>query len=167
MKIFSGFSKYNRGLKLDFVAGNSHLKDVDALHFRDYDAPDGETQQIFDGMIENYIGNFPIPMGVVPNMLVNGELFMVPFVTEESSVVAAASKGAKYWAHRGGFKARIVSTTRKGQVHFTWNGPKELIVNGFPEIKRQLMLSTAELTFRMRRRGGGKGVSSRHHQTRE
>ena len=155
MKIFSGFSKYNRGLKLDFVAGNSHLKDVDALHFRDYDAPDGETQQIFDGMIENYIGNFPIPMGVVPNMLVNGELFMVPFVTEESSVVAAASKGAKYWAHRGGFKARIVSTTRKGQVHFTWNGPKELIVDGFPEIKRQLMLSTAELTFRMRRRGGG------------
>lgn len=155
MKVFSGFSKMDRRLKLDFVAGNSHLKDVDARHFRDFDSPDEETQQIFEGMIENYLGNFPVPMGVVPNMLVNGELFMVPFVTEESSVVAAASKAAKYWAHRGGFKSRIVSTTRRGQVHFTWNGPKELIVAGFPEIKRQLMLSTAELTFRMRRRGGG------------
>lgn len=155
MKVFSGFSKMDRVLKLDFVAGNSHLEDVDARHFRDFDSPDGETQQIFEGMIENYLGNFPVPMGVVPNMLVNGELFMVPFVTEESSVVAAASKAAKYWAHRGGFKARIVSTIRKGQVHFTWNGPKELIVDGFPEIKRQLLLSTSELTFRMRRRGGG------------
>lgn len=155
MKVFSGFSKMDRGLKLDFVAGNSHLKDDEVRHFRDYDSPDTETQQVFDGMIENYLGNFPLPMGVVPNMLVNGELFMVPFVTEESSVVAAASKAAKYWAHRGGFKARIVSTTRKGQVHFTWNGPKELIVDSFPEIKRQLLLSTAELTFRMRRRGGG------------
>ncbi len=155
MKIFSGFSKMNRALKLDFITGNSHLTDADTVHFRDYDSPDGETQQIFGGMIENYIGNFPIPMGVVPNMLVNSELFMVPFVTEESSVVAAASKAAKYWAHRGGFKARIVSTTRKGQVHFTWNGNKELILTHFPEIKKQLLLSTIEITFRMRRRGGG------------
>ena len=48
-------------------------------------------------------------------MVINGELFMVPFVTEESSVVAAASKAAKFWAERGGFKARIDSMTKKGR----------------------------------------------------
>ena len=155
MKVFTGFSKMNRGLKLDFVTGNSELKGTDTGHFFDYDAPDAGSQQIFDGMIENYLGNFPIPMGVVPNMLVNGELFLVPFVTEESSVVAAASKAAKYWAHRGGFEAGVVSSSRKGQVHFSWNGPGEQLFARFPEIRKQLLLSTAELTFRMRRRGGG------------
>jgi len=55
-------------------------------------------------MIENYIGNFPLPLGVrLPNMVINGEPFIVPFVTEESSVIASASKAAKFWAERGGF----------------------------------------------------------------
>jgi hydroxymethylglutaryl-CoA reductase len=155
MKIFSGFTGMNRGMKLDFVAGNSLLGDDEAGYFRDFDAPESGMQQVFEGMIENYIGNYPVPMGVVPNMLINGELFMVPFVTEESSVVAAASKAAKYWANRGGFKAQVVSSVKKGQVHFTWNGPKELIFERFPEIKKQLLLSATDITFRMRRRGGG------------
>ena len=43
---------------------------------------------------------------------------------EESSVVAAASKAAKFWYDRGGFKAEVVSTTKIGQVHFMYTGDK-------------------------------------------
>jgi hydroxymethylglutaryl-CoA reductase len=40
---------------------------------------------------------------------------------EESSVVAAASKAAKFWSTRGGFKA-TVNTEKIGQVHFMYKG---------------------------------------------
>ena len=41
---------------------------------------------------------------------------------EESSVVAAASKAAKFWLDRGGFKTEVISTKKIGQVHFKFNG---------------------------------------------
>ncbi len=41
---------------------------------------------------------------------------------EESSVVAAASKAAKFWLERGGFKAEVLSTEKIGQVHFIYDG---------------------------------------------
>jgi hydroxymethylglutaryl-CoA reductase len=38
---------------------------------------------------------------------------------EESSVSLAASKAAKFWATRGGFKTTVINTQEKiGQVHF-------------------------------------------------
>ena len=155
MSVISGFSKYNLKQRLDFIVDHSDLNDSEALSFDDYRSPDENQQRLLSEMIENYIGNFPLPMGVVTNMIINGESFIVPFVTEESSVVAAASKAAKYWAERGGFNARIDSTTKKGQVHFTWNGEPGLILHLFPGIKQQLLAETDQLTGKMRKRGGG------------
>ena len=79
--------------------------------FNEFNATEENQQRLLSEMIENYIGNFPIPMGVVTNMMINNESYIVPFVTEESSVVAAASKAAKYWAERGGFHARVEAMT--------------------------------------------------------
>lgn len=123
--------------------------------FEDYCATGSEQQSLFEDMIENYIGNYPIPMGIVPHVLINGESCIVPFVTEESSVVAAASKAAKYWATRGGFRTEVASMTKKGQVHFTWNGNPDRISKIFQGIRQQLFLATSELTDKMRQRGGG------------
>ena len=155
MSVISGFSKYNLKQRLDFIVDHSDLNDSEALSFDDYRSPDENQQRLYSEMIENYICNFPLPMGVVTNMIINGESFIVPFVTEESSVVAAASKAAKYWAERGGFNARIDSMIKKGQVHFTWNGEPGLIFHLFPEIKKQLLTETDQLTGKMRQRGGG------------
>ena len=155
MAIVSGFSKFNRKQRLDYVADHSELNSSDALGFNDYDATDTNQQRLYSEMIENYIGNFPVPSGVVTNMIINDEPIIVPFVTEESSVVAAASKAAKFWAERGGFKARVDAMTKKGQVHFTWNGIPILIRQLFPEIKGKLLAAVHELTEKMRLRGGG------------
>ena len=118
MTIYSGFSKFDRAQRIKYVVENSMLSESESDRFNDYLATEEEQQQIYSAMIENYLGNFPLPLGVVTNMVVNDESLIVPFVTEESSVIAAASKAAKYWAHRGGFRANIVSMTKKGQVHF-------------------------------------------------
>ena len=50
---------------------------------------------------------------------------------EESSVVAAASKAAKFWFDRGGFKAEVISTTKIGQVHFIYSGNPEKLKQYF------------------------------------
>jgi hydroxymethylglutaryl-CoA reductase len=76
-------------------------------------------------------------------------------VTEESSVIAAASKAAKFWAARGGFKATVTGMVKKGQVHFTWNGKPQLIKELFPIINGKLLDATHVLTEKMRQRGGG------------
>ena len=76
--------------------------------------PDATLQQVFDGFSENTVTNFPLPYGVAPNFIVNGRTYAVPMVTEESSVVAAASAAAKYWMTRGGFHAEVVAMEKLG-----------------------------------------------------
>ncbi len=151
----AGFSKLDRLQRINYIIENSPLTADKKGRFDDYCVPGSEEQALLQDMIENYIGNFPIPMGIVPHLLINGESCIVPFVTEESSVVAAASKAAKYWATRGGFRAEVTSMTKKGQVHFTWNGNPEKITKIFPEIRHKLFQATNQLTEKMRQRGGG------------
>ena len=54
-------------------------------------------QNLHDEFIENTITNFYLPLGVAPNFLINNKLYTIPMAIEESSVVAAASKSAKFW----------------------------------------------------------------------
>jgi len=155
MGIISGFSKFDRDQRLTYIADHSDLE-VSQIHsFNDYCASDVNQQRLYTEMIENYIGNFPVPIGVVTNMVINDESLIVPFVTEESSVVAAASKAAKFWAERGGFRAVVHTMTKKGQVHFNWNGDSSRIHHLFPQIHDKLLNSTHDLTDKMRQRGGG------------
>ena len=76
-------------------------------------------------------------------------------VIEESSVVAASAKAAKFWLERGGFKAEVVSTTKVGQVHFIWNGNSEQLFNFFEESKKEILESISPLVVNMNKRGGG------------
>lgn len=98
---------------------------------------------------------FYFPFGVVPNFQLNQKLYMVPMVIEESSVVAAASKSAKFWQDKGGFHAEIVGTVKVGQVHFIWNGPEDLLKQHFVELKELLKEQTGHITSNMDKRGGG------------
>ena len=74
---------------------------------------------------------------------------------EESSVVAAASKAAKFWYDRGGFKAEVISTTKIGQVHFMFNGSFESLNSFFKNIKSKLIEDAKPITKNMEKRGGG------------
>jgi hydroxymethylglutaryl-CoA reductase len=96
-----------------------------------------------------------MPFSVAPNFLINGKTYCVPMVIEESSVVAAASAGAKFWMERGGFKAEVLGMKKVGQVHFKWNGSFAKLESVFPEMQQRLLKDAAPLTKNMEKRGGG------------
>jgi hydroxymethylglutaryl-CoA reductase len=69
-----------------------------------------------DGMIENVIGTFELPLGVAGNFQVNGRDVLVPMVVEEPSVVAAASFMAKLARDTGGFETSSTGPIMRAQV---------------------------------------------------
>ena len=69
-----------------------------------------------DGMIENVIGTFELPLGIAGNFTVNGRDVLVPMAVEEPSVVAAASFMAKLTRDSGGFETSSSTPLMRAQV---------------------------------------------------
>lgn len=152
----AGFSKLSKKEKINWIAKEFFSNPDEALNIiRNYWNSDEKLQQLHDEFIENTITNFYIPLGVAPNFLINGKYKTIPMAIEESSVVAAASKSAKYWSTRGGFEAVIIDTEKIGQVHFTFNGDAEELTSFFNEIKPKFFSDTQSITKNMQQRGGG------------
>nr|WP_294781063.1 hydroxymethylglutaryl-CoA reductase, degradative [uncultured Flavobacterium sp.] len=152
----AGFSKLSKKEKINWIA-NEYFSNPDEAQniIRNYWNSDEKLQQLHDEFIENTITNLYIPLGVAPNFLINGKYKTIPMAIEESSVVAAASKAAKYWSTRGGFKTTIINTEKIGQVHFTYNGDAEKLKSFFDEIKPKFFSETQNITKNMQQRGGG------------
>ncbi|AWK04058.1 hydroxymethylglutaryl-CoA reductase, degradative [Flavobacterium crocinum] len=152
----AGFSKLSKKEKINWIA-NEYFSNPDEAQniIRNYWNSDEKLQQLHDEFIENTITNLYIPLGVAPNFLINGKYKTIPMAIEESSVVAAASKAAKYWSTRGGFKTTIINTEKIGQVHFTYNGDAEKLKTFFDEIKPKFFSETQSITKNMQQRGGG------------
>ena len=112
-------------------------------------------QKIIDGFSENTISNFYLPFGVAPNFVINEKTYCIPMVIEESSVVAAASAAAKFWMTRGGFQAKVINTTKVGQVHFLWLGDRNKLFQILEPLKIILIQEAKGITKNMTERGGG------------
>jgi hydroxymethylglutaryl-CoA reductase len=153
--IINGFSKMSKEEKLKLVAGFFDHPEKVLRELKSYWHRDPKKQTLFDEFSENTLSNFYFPFGIAPNFLINGKNYMVPMVIEESSVIAAASSSAKFWAERGGFHAEVVSSEKLGQVHFLWKGDPEKLQNAMPEIKKELINGTKAITSNMEGRGGG------------
>ncbi len=69
-----------------------------------------------DRMIENVIGRYSLPIGVATNFIIDGEHYVIPFVVEEASVVAAASNMAKRSQKNGGFTSNNTDPVMIGQI---------------------------------------------------
>ncbi|MEG1238970.1 MAG: hydroxymethylglutaryl-CoA reductase, partial [Flavobacterium sp.] len=152
----AGFSKLSKKEKINWIANEYFSTPEEALNIiRNYWNSDEKLQQLHDEFIENTISNLYIPLGVAPNFLINGKYKTIPMAIEESSVVAAASKAAKFWSTRGGFKTTIIDTEKIGQVHFTYNGDVEKLQSFFQEIKPKFFSDTQSITKNMQQRGGG------------
>ncbi|MCH3880902.1 MULTISPECIES: hydroxymethylglutaryl-CoA reductase, degradative [Tenacibaculum] len=155
-KIISGFSKLTKEEKIQWLAANYFSNQPEIIQtIKQYWNVDEKLQQLHDDFIENTITNFYIPYGVAPNFVINNREYVIPMVVEESSVVAAASKVAKYWSTRGGFKTEVIGTTKIGQVHFMYAGDKAELETYFNKNKTELFAATASITKNMEKRGGG------------
>ena len=153
--VVHGFSKKSRDEKLDMIASLIESSENPLEIFKSFHHGDPTTQELIEEFSENTISNFHLPFSIVPNFLIDGRVFMIPMVIEESSVVAAAANSAKFWFSQGGFKTEILGTEKIGQVHFLWNDNVELLQYKFPELKDVLIDSCESITENMRARGGG------------
>jgi hydroxymethylglutaryl-CoA reductase len=73
-------------------------------------------EHIADGMIENVIGKFELPLGVATNFKINNRDYLIPMAVEEPSVVAAASHMAKLARNCGGFHANAERPVMRAQI---------------------------------------------------
>ncbi len=155
-KNIAGFSKLSKQEKINWIANTYFANPKEAISLvHQYWNSDEKLQQLHDDFIENTISNFYLPLGVAPNFLINGNYYTIPMAIEESSVVAAASKSAKYWSDRGGFKTTVINTEKIGQVHFIFNGQSLKLEKFFDKIKSKFFSETESITKNMQKRGGG------------
>mgnify|MGYP001339832090 CR=1 FL=1 len=155
-KPVNGFSKLSKQQKIEWLAENYLSKTPEAVAIlQNYWNTDESLQKLHDEFIENTISNYYLPFGIAPNFKINDRLYAIPMAIEESSVVAAASKAAKFWGERGGFKAEVINMTKIGQVHFMFKGRKEHLHQFFEENRQKMIAAVAPITRNMEKRGGG------------
>ncbi|MBT8294272.1 MAG: hydroxymethylglutaryl-CoA reductase, partial [Eudoraea sp.] len=151
-----GFSKLSKEEKINWIADNyTDNSDTTKQILKKYWNTDIKLQKLHDEFIENTISNYYLPFGIAPNFLINDILYAIPMAIEESSVVAAASKAAKFWLDKGGFKTKVLGTQKIGQVHFIFKGSSEKLQEFIDEIKPIFINDSKSITLNMEKRGGG------------
>lgn len=153
MDIIKGFSKFSREEKIAYIQDNFPLAaDLAKVANRYRHETD---QAIFDDFSENTLSNFYLPYGVAPNFLIDGKMYVLPMVIEESSVVAAAARAAAFWSNHGGFRTTVGNSLKMGHLWFRWNGDASILQNQSPTLVAHLKASVKEITQSMEQRGGG------------
>lgn len=154
--VISGFSKLTKEQKIDWLCDyySNNPEETKSLLNR-YNNSDPDVQKIHDEFIENTLSNYYMPFAIAPNFLIDQKVHAIPMAIEESSVVAAASKAAKFWLNRGGFKTEVIQTEKVGQIHLTYSDNPLKLKDFFESHRHELLESTAEITKNMQARGGG------------
>lgn len=108
-----GFYALPMGERADIAARFSHLDREEKESLKELGAL---NSTLLDTFIENAVGTFSIPLGIATNFLINGKDRLIPMAVEESSVVAAASHGAKLARIGDGFKTSSSEPIMTGQI---------------------------------------------------
>ncbi len=112
-----------------------------------------------DNLIENQISEFELPMGLAQNFVINGKKYLVPMVTEEPSVIAAASNGAKI---AGNFQTVLSERLMRGQIVFYDVEQADHLMQTIEENQAGIFRAAKEAYPSIFKRGGGlRQVSSR------
>ncbi|WP_251897839.1 hydroxymethylglutaryl-CoA reductase, degradative [Lactiplantibacillus paraplantarum] len=146
---FRHFYQKNWVERTAIVAQQAHLTPAEQALFRQYYLPQHHE------IIENYLTDYPLPMGLAVNFVVDGVNRIVPMVTEEPSVIAAASNGAKIVKRAGGFTTVLNQREMIGQIvleHLSDPAATAQII----EQHTETLLKVADAAHpSLKRRGGG------------
>ena len=151
-KIWSGFYKKNIDERLEVIEQADILSKEHLELLKNNEVLDFDTA---NNMVENVIGTFSLPFSVVPNFTVDGKQYVVPFVTEEPSVVAACSNAGKIVAKSGGFKTKILDRKMIGHVALYDVADTTLAVERILQSKELLLKTANEAYPSIVARGGG------------
>lgn len=152
-ELFKGFSKlnYNERLQALKKAGVLNADEITYL------ANGGlQTIDLGEKFIENVLGYFQIPMGVATNFNVDGKDYVIPMAVEETSIVAAASKTAKWVREHGDITTEVIGADIIGQIQFAKvKSPEEFKKQILQQKSYLIELANREVAFGLVNRGGG------------
>ncbi len=151
--IFKGFSKLNREERLRALLETGLLQESD-IHF----LANGGLKEftLAEKFIENVIGYFQLPLGVATHFHIDNKDVLIPMAVEETSIVAAASKTAKWVRENGFIFTEVVGSEIIGQIQCAQ-------VKNFTKFSEVLLRNksaliesaNSEVAFGLVRRGGG------------
>ncbi|MER1953473.1 MAG: hydroxymethylglutaryl-CoA reductase, degradative [Aerococcus urinaeequi] len=113
---FKSYYKKSRQDRIDVLVDQEHITSDQAEFLKN---GQGLPTEIADNMIENALSTYGLPYGLALNFLINDQEIQIPMVTEEPSVIAAASNGGKIIQQAGGFKSQVNQRLMTGQIAFT------------------------------------------------
>jgi hydroxymethylglutaryl-CoA reductase len=152
-ELFVGFSKLDWQSRLSSLLFYEVLSKQDVAFLESGGLKDVSLGEKF---IENVIGYFQLPLGVATNFKVDGRDFVVPMAVEETSIIAAASKTAKWVREVGEIQTSIEGQEIIGQIQIAKVKNLLNLQNWISENKQNLIVSAnREVASGMVRRGGG------------
>ncbi len=148
---FSGFYKKTIEERRKILKDVAGFSEKEMAHL----SSGGLDIKMADSMVENVVGLFALPLSLGVNFIIDGKERLIPMVTEETSVVAAASYGAKLCRETGGFKTETLGSRMIGQVQVTGVEDVERAIRSLEDGKEGLMEKAAQFDPVLKKVGGG------------
>lgn len=153
MKIsWNGFSKKSYHERLELLQAQALLSPERQASL---EQDEQISVTVADQLSENVVGTFSLPYSLVPEVLVNGQEYTVPYVTEEPSVVAAACYASKIIKRAGGFTAQVHERQMIGQVALYQVDDPDLAQEKIASKKTELLELANQAYPSIVKRGGG------------
>ncbi len=153
MKIsWNGFSKKSYHERLELLKAQALLSPE---RQESLEQDEQMSVTVADQLSENVVGTFSLPYSLVPEVIVNGQEYTVPYVTEEPSVVAAASYASKIIKRAGGFTAQVHERQMIGQVALYQVDDPDLAQEKIASKKAELLELANQAYPSIVKRGGG------------
>jgi len=148
----TGFSKASPAERIEKLAQAGLLSEEGLQTVRDNDTL---PLSLANEMVENVLGTLALPFGIAPGFQVDGQEVQVPMVTEEPSVIAAASYAAGLIKRSGGFQTQVHKRQMIGQVALYEVSNKEKATQAITEAKEDLLQLANQAYPSIVKRGGG------------
>jgi hydroxymethylglutaryl-CoA reductase len=146
----SGFYKLPPGERLKTVAEQAAIGSEDISQVER-----GLLLDQAEKMVENVIGMFQVPLGIATNFMIDGQEVLIPMATEEPSVIAAASNGARMARGGGGFLTSSTGPVMRAQIQATGIDDPFAARQAILLRKDELMAMANELDPMLVKYGGG------------
>ena len=148
----TGFSKASPAERIEKLAQAGLLSEEGLQTVRDNDTL---PLSLANEMVENVLGTLALPFGLAPGFQVDGQEVQVPMVTEEPSVIAAASYAAGLIKRSGGFQTQVHKRQMIGQVALYDVSNREKASQAITEAKEDLLQLANQAYPSIVKRGGG------------
>lgn len=148
-----GFSKLSREERFKRLLELEVLTPEDIAFLRTGGLKDTGLAEKF---IENVIGYFQMPLGVATNFRIDGHDYIIPMAVEETSIVAAASKTAKWVRESGELTTESVGKQIIGQIQIARVSDFEKFASTVESLKKTwIEQANRDVAHGLVSRGGG------------